>query len=792
MNNNLNERPASGMNLADVYFVLFRHKWKILLCCTLGVLGSAAFYFLRPSLYQSVAILSVDYGLSSKSGRVPGEQRQPGQFSASAGEMLLNTEMEILRSYDVCRRVVTNIGATKILAKLGGGSDPDFAALALQAHLTVEHPKLSSLITISIDHPDPALVQPMLQALIDEYHKRNLEIHNDLPQLDAVMQERVAELGNRVAMARDALKRKRSESGVFSPDDETRELTALIGGTRKELNTAQADLAERIAIFHQIVGINLLTQTNPPPAAPVVNTNQPDKGTAAAPPVGTNATNTAAVTESATAMLEPPEAKLREFQTITNLSMANFVEREKLLGVFTPESSEVKKKTMLLEDLDRKRAALVKDFPKLEQPAPAAPGRAQVAAAYAPGNMVPTGPLFDTNREAGIIEGLRMRVGELQKQLLIHISTATNLNNVAGEMRRLEKDLATDEEVYKSYKLELQTIHTMQQIDNRDLSKIPTTESPTPPLKNSGKKLKLAAVILVAGVAAGFAWAFLIELVFDHSVKRVKDIEGQFGLQVLLTLPKVKQSTARQLADRSRLQLGAGEAGPAGSAGGGEGAGGAGGAVALPHQHAGLQTYYEALRDRLISYFDVRNLTHKPKLVAVTGAGSGVGTSTIAAGLAASLSETGEGNVLLVDMNPENGAAHQFFKGKLACELTEALDDGTRETGFIQKNLYVATGSANRDKLPRILPKRFANLLPKLKASDYDYIIFDMPAISQTSITPRLAGFMDIVLMVVESEKTDRDVAQRANAMLAESKANVKVVMNKTKRYVPVSLLPES
>ena len=786
MNNNLNDRPASGMSLADVYFVLFRHKWKILLCSALGVVVAVAYFVFLPAPYQSSAILSVDYGLGSKSSRVPGEQQQRSQISLSAGEMLLNTEMEILRSYDVCRRAVTNIGASKILAKLGGGSDPNAAAMAIRKRLVVDHPKMSSLITISVTHPDPLVVQPMLQALIDEYHKRNLEIHNDLPQLDAVMQERVAELGNRVSVAQDALKRKRSETGVISPDDEARELALLVGSTRKELNTAQADLAERIAIFHQIVGINLLRQTNTPAMGPELPANSPDKTTTAAPLTSTNGAPNPAVPEPATALADPPEAKLNEFRTITNLYMSTFLEREKAMGIFTPESSEVKKRTMFLEDLDKKRAALVKEYPKLDQPAPVASGRVQVASSYPSPSYVSSGPLFDTNREAGIIEGLRMRIGELRNQMVNYNSTSTNLNNVAGEMRHLEKELATAEEVYKSYLLELQTIHTIQQIDNRDLSKIPTTEPPTPPLRNLSKTSKVAAGIMIAWVVVGFVWAFLIELVFDHSVKRVKDIEGQLGLQVLLSLPQVKASAARQLTDRERLLIGEWEKAPPANPDE------AGEVAPRPQQNTGLQTYHEALRDRLISYFDVRNLTHKPKLVAVTGAGTGVGTSTIAAGLAASLSETGEGNVLLVDMNPENGAAHHFFKGKLAVELTDALEDGTRENGFIQKNLYVATGNGNGDKLPRILPKRFANLLPKLKASDYDYIIFDMPAISQTSITPRLAGFMDIVLMVVESEKTDRDVAQRANAMLAESKANVKVVMNKTKRYVPVSLLPES
>ena len=57
--------------------------------------------------------------------------------------------------------------------------------------------------------------------------------------------------------------------------------------------------------------------------------------------------------------------------------------------------------------------------------------------------------------------------------------------------------------------------------------------------------------------------------------------------------------------------------------------------------------------------------------------------------------------------------------------------------------------------------------------------------------TAKLAGFMDMVFVVVESEKTDRDVVKRATALLAEAKANVGIVLNKACSYVPKQLQQE-
>ena len=187
----------------------------------------------------------------------------------------------------------------------------------------------------------------------------------------------------------------------------------------------------------------------------------------------------------------------------------------------------------------------------------------------------------------------------------------------------------------------------------------------------------------------------------------------------------------------------------------------------------------------------MNNLPHKPKLVGVTSCGRGAGVSSIATGVAASLSELGEGNVLLVDMNIEGGAAQQFHKGKPDCGLDSALQAETKEKALVRENLYVATESMRSDELPQVLPKRFAGLISKIRSSDYDYIIFDMPPVAETTTTFRAARLMDMMLLVVEAEKTNQDVVRRVIALLAESKANVSVVLNKTQTYVPARLHQE-
>ncbi len=109
----------------------------------------------------------------------------------------------------------------------------------------------------------------------------------------------------------------------------------------------------------------------------------------------------------------------------------------------------------------------------------------------------------------------------------------------------------------------------------------------------------------------------------------------------------------------------------------------------------------------------------------------------------------------------------------------------------MQENLYVVSENSGNGNVQRVLPRRFASLMPKFKASDFDYIIFDLPPVSQTSVTTRVARFMDMVLLVIESEETDRDVVRRVKEQLTGCGATVGAVLNKTRDYIPARLHQE-
>jgi Mrp family chromosome partitioning ATPase len=291
--------------------------------------------------------------------------------------------------------------------------------------------------------------------------------------------------------------------------------------------------------------------------------------------------------------------------------------------------------------------------------------------------------------------------------------------------------------------------------------------------------------VLFAGLTAGVGLAFLLEMVLDARVKRPADVEQKLNLPLFLSIPDfTRNGHAKALRQSQVAELPAGESDTVSTNGSTD-------LPVLAQAANPLRTFHEALRDRLIMYFELKEMHHKPKLVGVTGTHHGAGVSSIAAGLAETLSETGDGNVLLVDMNPEHGpSVYPFYRGKPGCGLSELLEEGAqRESAQVQDNLYVVSlNGRSQGSRVGVVPRRFASLLPKMKASDYDYIIFDMPPVNQTSVTAKVSGLLDMTFLVVESERSNVEQTKRCAALLAESRANVTAVLNRHHNYLPEKL----
>lgn len=738
--NHLNHQPhapAFGISLADIYFILFRHKRAIILLSLLGMGAGAGYFMTQQPPYQSDAMVLIKYITQSTDENAVNNSAIKIKETTDLGLGVVMAEAKILSSFDLFNQVVTNIGAEKILAKAGGGADATKAGYLIQKGLKVIPGKDDGVIAISFTHPDAQMVTPILNEVIRNYKEMSSKIHSPIGITDEVLDDQINTLRLQIANVDEEIKNAKTNAGIVDLTDSKKFYSEEFAKLRRELNQLEIEMATS-------------GRTAQPDTAVNASTNKASTNTVSDVP-----------TVAAIEKYKRVVSQLMHFQRQEDDYLFKFGYTESNKLVIENRGNIDKFRTDKL-DLESKYPSLADMvFPTVDA---------------SPANNSAAPPVIVRDYSPDRERVLRKQLAALQVQI-------NKLDDAEAKISDLERKKQTLESNYKYYTVTRDTVNIKAAMGPGHISNISVIQWPKPPFKEMSKYYKAIGALVMGGLMMGLFWAFLYEFYIDRSVKRASEIETKLNIPFFLAIPALGKADRKQLSGPSRKQLGYG----------GETAGGA--LVPAPLEvnsalvnHA-LDKHYDALRDRLVTYFESINLTRKPKLVAVTSASRGAGVSTIASGLAASLSETGDGRVLLVDMNHENGSAQQFFHGKANCKLDDALLRDKRDEALVQERLYVVSEGSASDKLSRVLPKRFASLVPQLKASDYDYIIFDMPPVSQTSITTRLAGFMDTVMLVIESEKTDRESVQQANSLLAHTKANVTAVLNKTQQHVPKALV---
>jgi len=727
-----NDPEPSKINLTNILFAIFKWKRTILAFTLAGIVITAAVFFFLPVPYESDARLLVRYVLE-RSGYDPVDSIS-GTAATRGGTGLttdgvIAAEVSILTSWDLSVQVAEALGPNRVLPNSKAPSVMS-AAAAINSGLSTTTAKGSNIIGVSYQNPKPEVATAVLNELVNRYFTKHLEVHRSAGAFDFVSQQ-ADQIRARLNQTEDALKALKAKAGVMSLADSTASIGAESSHLEDQLRLAESDLAEQLAKVKQIER-----------GGGPVNLNEPEKAK----------DNTPAPTNQLASNKD-----LEEYQAlVTNLAHLRETQLE-MSAKYTAENPLVKMNQAHINDLENQKRNFEKKFPEL----------ALAGARGAPGQL-------DLRVERARLAGMKSKVDDLRRQKSELQDRMKQLADIGPQITSLERSKDLEEQNYKYYSGTLQRARVDEALDPSKMPNISAIQRPSPPGLVTTTRNKIALGLAGGGLVLGLALALLFELVFSHSYKRRSEVELQLRSPVMLSIPYQGTNGRRRLHLPWKNGQRAGKETPA---------------KAKPNlapwevEHF-IRPYSEAIRDRLGLYFELHGVTHKPKLIGVTGFGEGSGTSTLAAGVAAALSETGDGKVLLVDVNAANGEVHPFFAGRPAAALTTAIKPQAAITSAAD-NLYLATITQSGNKSSHLGLKKFFALVPNLKASDFDYIIFDMPPINQTSPAIGLAALMDKVLVVVEAEKTHRDVVKRGFRELVGARADVAVVLNKTRSYGP-------
>jgi succinoglycan biosynthesis transport protein ExoP len=728
------ESPAGGLAFGDILFTIFRHKVLISAFILLGLIAATVVRFVKPPNYESTAKIYVPYVVNLTAVN-PQDADTTVTSTGVGGDMVMNTEVDMLKSFDTAIEVADKIGPEKILARYGGGSNRLAAAGVIAGGILVAPPRTMSLV-VTYSHRDPDLVQPVMEVLLKVYMHRHRDLRLGVGGGEYFV-EKTTEARKKLTEIEAQIKQLKIEAGVPDLRERQNAVSKEYAELQGQVLRAQTELAQLKAALGEISQNATNLQANPLPTETISTYSD---------------------------VREQIEAFKRRRMTL-------------LLDDLTTNHPSVLKLDVKIEEQVRLKLALEKEFPTLTN---------YISAVSRGGSSSNGVARLDLESELA-------NISRIDRTIKSDLETLEKLKLEAFRLMEIEPKL-TDlerqrEGAFKDYDFFISSVKKSQLDDNSSgrMVNMEVMQSPTPPRLDKKKMLKLVGMALGGCIGLGFGLAFLMDMFLDRSIRRPTQVVRSLNLPVMLTIPDMnrKESSLFPWSQRNQnLKLMRPDKKQKDAE--------AANAVAPWSPDNQLQTHIEGLRERVITHFEVKNMDHHPKLVAVTACTEGAGVSTLASGLAASLSRTGSGSVLLVDLNAGEGVTHSFYKGKPGYGPSESIETESEtdqeEPPLKGKNLSLTklpAAQSKRDRLADMLPPGFNDQMPKLKADVYDYVVFDMTCISPASVTPRMSGHMDLVLFVIESEKTKEHTARHARGLMRESRANVVGILNKYYNPVP-------
>lgn len=634
-------------HLRDYWKVVWQGRWTVIAVFLLVVGATAVWSFMQTPVYRATAIVEV---------QPQGRQLAAGQDVSGLGaagygwfaeEKYHNTQVEIIRSRDVARRVVDRMGISK---------HPDFEEIDdpvdyFRKRLRVDPRRDTGLIEISMVGANPDEITLWVNTVAEVYVRRNLEKarQNMQESIDAI-QEQLESFKASLVQAEEARVMALGDNKIYSRENQEDILS-------QELKTYNGELTEVRIEKNRIEQV--LDQIE-------------------------------YLTRSRGDLLSLPE--LREDDTLKELASQR-VDLERQL-----ENAKVE-----LRPGHPQFEGLVSQLSKVEQ---------------------------------NIQDRISLIVGSMQNSLQAKIQQEIYLRDQIRKAEEFSLEVVRATSSYDIFQSDAEAKKTVVDLINKAMSEVTLgahlmnnnvslLDSAAPPRWPISPRKKLNVMMgAFFGLFLGVAVVFFMDYL-DNTFRTPEDIERYLGLAVLGVIPRL---------DAEGLE------------------------------NRGVKEAYQSLRTSII--FSSKN--RKRNVILVTSTGPQEGKSSTVANLGRTLAQSGE-RVIVVDCDLRRPTQHYQLDADREHGLTNYLsapaDDAdwrvyTKTAG--PSNLHVLTCGPIPPSPPELLgSERFVELLTSLR-QDYDWILLDSPPASSLADAPLLAQLADMVVLVVQHNRTDRDLVAKS------------------------------
>ena len=332
------------------------------------------------------------------------------------------------------------------------------------------------------------------------------------------------------------------------------------------------------------------------------------------------------------------------------------------------------------------------------------------------------------------------------------------------QLARLERARKLNESIYMMMKEKYEESRITRA---GQIGKIRLVDRAVPPQYPVSPKKKLNLILgVIIGLGLGVGVTFFLEYM-DNSVRTVEDVE-QLKLPLLGSIPEIEPEETNGRLLPSVLTPGRKKSGHKSE----ESTKIAYRLITHLRPKSPISEAYRSLRTQ-IQYAK----TESPiKSILVSSPGPGEGKSTSVTNLAIAMAQMGS-KTILVDADLRRPVLHSLFGVKRENGLSNyligksGLDEIVKATEIENLSL-ITTGILPPNPSEMLGSKRMQELVKEL-VELYDYVLFDSPPIIAVTDALVLAPWMDGVILVLRSGKTDRDAAVRAQELLTNVNARL-------------------
>ena len=559
--------------------------------------------------------------------------------------------------------------------------------------------KETNLADIRYTHNDPQVAAKVVNAIADTYVYSNLEKKTETnSSTGTYLQRRIAELQQQIRTDEERLVNYARNNQIISLDPNQNTVVERLAGLNRQLLEAENDRKTAEAAYNA---------ARAPGAAE-------------------------AMTDTDAKQVADLEGKLNDLNQ----------KRAQLLIEATEEAPEVK-------EVDQQIAELNKELKELK-------GRKS--------NTLLTNLQTRYNQTLAREQSLRKAFEQQRGETLSQSEAAINY-------RIIQQEIETNKSLLNSLLQGAKENDVVIAGKPNNISIVDYALAPDGPVGPNRTRTVFLALLFSIGI--GISFALFLEYM-DDTVRSTEEVERLLNLPALALIPSVSSASALSLVPGTALQKRKGNNGSVGNN------------PELLMNIDGRSALAEAYRHLRTSVL-LSTAGHAPKSLLVTSSLPGEGKTTTAVNTAISLAQTGA-SVVIIDADMRRPRLKSIFGLEGTLGLSSILSSDVAEGDLLamivtdeQTGLNILTSGPIPPNPAELLGSpQMRNLLSSLQ-NKFSHVIVDSPPVSSFTDGVLIASMVDGVLLVVHGGKSSRHVVRRSRQLLQDVGAKIfGVVLNNT------------